>query len=68
MQVFGVPDTKVGEDICLYLRLRSGINLTDEDIISYCKDKVTDSLYTNLMAGILNLSPNLSRFIAWSAN
>ncbi|XP_021929478.1 acyl-CoA synthetase family member 2, mitochondrial-like isoform X1 [Zootermopsis nevadensis] len=40
--VFGVPDTKVGEDICLYLRLRSGINLTDEDIISYCKDKISE--------------------------
>jgi fatty-acyl-CoA synthase len=45
MQVFGVPDPKVGEEICVYLRLRSGINLTDQDIINYCKDKVRDLLH-----------------------
>ncbi|PNF24721.1 hypothetical protein B7P43_G16646 [Cryptotermes secundus] len=38
--VFGVPDPKVGEEICVYLRLKSGIKLTDQDIINYCKDKI----------------------------
>jgi acyl-CoA synthetase (AMP-forming)/AMP-acid ligase II len=63
MQVFGVPDPKVGEEICVYLRLKSGIKLTDKDIINYCKDKVRGSLLTELTARILNLFPSLSRLI-----
>jgi hypothetical protein len=61
MQVFGVPDENIGEEICVYLRLRSGIKLTDRDIINYCNDKVRDSLLTELTGRILNLSPSLSR-------
>lgn len=38
--VFGVPDPNTGEEICVYLRLKSGIKLTDQDIIDYCKDKI----------------------------
>jgi len=39
-----VPDPKVGEEVCVYLRLRSGIKLTDQDIVDYCKDKVRDTV------------------------
>jgi acyl-CoA synthetase (AMP-forming)/AMP-acid ligase II len=63
MQVFGVPDPMVGEEICVFLRLKSGIKLTDQDIINFCKDKVRDSLLTELTARILNLFPSLSRLI-----
>jgi hypothetical protein len=35
-----VPDPKVGEEICVYLQLREGVNITEQDIIDYCKDKV----------------------------
>ncbi|XP_069678085.1 medium-chain acyl-CoA ligase ACSF2, mitochondrial-like [Periplaneta americana] len=41
-QVLGVPDPKVGEEICVFLRLRDGIELTVEDIINYCKDKIPE--------------------------
>lgn len=36
-----MPDPKVGEEICVYLRLREGIILTEQDIIDYAKDKVS---------------------------
>jgi acyl-CoA synthetase (AMP-forming)/AMP-acid ligase II len=39
-QAFGVPDPKVGEEICVFLRLRDGATLTEEDVRNYCKDKV----------------------------
>ncbi|KAJ9590932.1 hypothetical protein L9F63_016030, partial [Diploptera punctata] len=41
-QVFGVPDPKVGEEICAVLRLRDGVKLTEHDIKEYCKDKLPD--------------------------
>jgi fatty-acyl-CoA synthase len=36
-----VPDTKVGEEICVYLRLREGVTITEQDVTDYCKDKVS---------------------------
>lgn len=41
-QAFGVPDSKVGEEICVFLRLREGATLTEEDVRTYCKDKVAE--------------------------
>ncbi|XP_069678185.1 medium-chain acyl-CoA ligase ACSF2, mitochondrial-like [Periplaneta americana] len=40
--VFGVPDPKVGEEICVCLRLKDGVNLKEKDIVDYCKDKVAE--------------------------
>ena len=39
-QAFGVPDSKVGEEICVFLRLREGSTLTEQDVRDYCRDKV----------------------------
>jgi len=39
-QAFGVPDTNVGEEICVFLRLREGAKLTEQDVRDYCRDKV----------------------------
>lgn len=41
MQAFGVPDPKVGEEICVFLRLREGVTLTEQEVRDYCKDKVS---------------------------
>jgi fatty-acyl-CoA synthase len=40
-QAFGVPDPKVGEEICVFLRLREGVTLTEQDVRDYCKGKVS---------------------------
>ena len=45
-QVFGVPDPKVGEEICVFLRLRDGASLTEQDVRDYCKDKVGGQVRT----------------------
>ncbi|XP_069678067.1 medium-chain acyl-CoA ligase ACSF2, mitochondrial-like [Periplaneta americana] len=42
VEVFGVPDPRVGEEICVYLRLRDGAILTEDDIRNYCKDKIPE--------------------------
>jgi len=43
LQVFGVPDKKVGEEISAYFRLKEGVTLTENDIREYCKDKVRNT-------------------------
>jgi len=42
VQAFGVPDSKVGEEICVFLRLREGATLTEQDVRDYCRDKVAE--------------------------
>ncbi|XP_069678063.1 medium-chain acyl-CoA ligase ACSF2, mitochondrial-like isoform X2 [Periplaneta americana] len=41
-QVFGIPDERVGEEICAYLRVKEGTNLTEEDVRNYCKNKIPE--------------------------
>ena len=35
--LIGMPDTEVGEEICLFYTCRKGSDVTEEDIRSYCK-------------------------------
>ncbi|KAJ9590940.1 hypothetical protein L9F63_016038, partial [Diploptera punctata] len=39
-QVFGVPDSKVGEEICVYIKTREGSKLNEQDIRNFCNDKL----------------------------
>ncbi|XP_021915697.1 acyl-CoA synthetase family member 2, mitochondrial-like isoform X2 [Zootermopsis nevadensis] len=41
-EAFGVPDPKVGEEICVFLRLRVGVTLTEQEVRDYCKDKIAE--------------------------
>ena len=41
VQVFGIPDSKYGEKICAWVQLREGVELTEEELKSYCKNKIT---------------------------
>lgn len=36
-----MPDPRVGEELCVYLRLHEGAKLSEQDITDYCKDKVS---------------------------
>jgi fatty-acyl-CoA synthase len=40
VQVIGVPDEKYGEELCAWVRLRAGSELTGEDIRAYCTGKI----------------------------
>jgi fatty-acyl-CoA synthase len=40
VQVIGVPDEKQGEELCAWVKLRPGAELTAEDLRAYCAGKI----------------------------
>jgi fatty-acyl-CoA synthase len=41
VQVFGIPDHKMGEEVCAWVQKRPGSDLTDEDIRTYCQGELS---------------------------
>jgi fatty-acyl-CoA synthase len=40
VQVIGVPDDRYGEEICAWVRLRSGMSANEEEIKAFCRDQI----------------------------
>ncbi len=40
VSVFGVPDKKYGEEICVWIRLKSGTDMTGDEIKDFCKEQI----------------------------
>jgi fatty-acyl-CoA synthase len=40
VQVVGVPDSKYGEELCAWIKLKAGEQATDEEIRAYCRDRI----------------------------
>jgi fatty-acyl-CoA synthase len=40
VQVIGVPDEKLGEVVCAWVRLKSGAEVTTEEIREYCRGRI----------------------------
>jgi fatty-acyl-CoA synthase len=40
VQVFGVPDPRMGEEICAWIGLRDGAKVTEEEIREYCRSRI----------------------------
>jgi fatty-acyl-CoA synthase len=40
VQVIGVPDVKYGEELCAWVKLRPGAELTEDDVRQYCQGKI----------------------------
>jgi fatty-acyl-CoA synthase len=40
VQVFGVPDQRFGEELCAWIKLRSGASLSEEEVKAFCKDQI----------------------------
>jgi fatty-acyl-CoA synthase len=40
VQVTGVPDVKFGEELCAWIILRAGAQVSDEDIRAFCRGKI----------------------------
>lgn len=40
VSVFGVPDDKYGEEICVWIKLKSDLVATEEEIKAFCKDQI----------------------------
>jgi fatty-acyl-CoA synthase len=41
VQVFGVPDTKYGEELCAWIVSKAGATLDEEGIRSFCQDRIS---------------------------
>jgi fatty-acyl-CoA synthase len=39
-QVIGVPDPKYGEEVCAWIKLKEGENLSEEEIRAFCKERI----------------------------
>jgi len=40
-QVFGIPDKKMGEELCAWIQLKNNQTATEEEIREFCKGKIT---------------------------
>ena len=41
VQVFGVPDERMGEEVCAWVQLHPGESMTAEELIDFCRDQIT---------------------------
>src|SRR5882757_7078578 len=41
VQVFGVPDTKYGEELCAWIVSKAGATLDEERVRSFCQDRIS---------------------------
>jgi fatty-acyl-CoA synthase len=41
VQVFGVPDPKMGEEICAWVQLHPGETMTEDELKDFCRDQIT---------------------------
>lgn len=39
--VIGVPDDRLGEEVCVFLRIHEGSNLKAEDVKNYCQGHIS---------------------------
>jgi fatty-acyl-CoA synthase len=40
VQVFGVPDARYGEELCAWIKIRSGQTLTEADVKAFCEGQI----------------------------
>jgi len=40
VQVFGVPDQRLGEELCAWIKLRAGETLTADEVRAFCQDQI----------------------------
>ena len=41
VQVFGIPDEKMGEEICAWVQLHPGQEMTADELKDFCRDQIT---------------------------
>lgn len=41
VQVFGIADAKMGEEVCAWIQLAEGEQLLEDDVKAFCKDQIT---------------------------
>ncbi len=43
VQIFGVPDKALGEEIAAWIRLEEGASVTEDEILQYCQGELPNS-------------------------
>lgn len=43
VQVFGVPNSEIGEEVVAWIRLEEGTTATEQEILQYCQGRLPDS-------------------------
>jgi fatty-acyl-CoA synthase len=41
VQVFGVPDAKMGEEVCAWIKTKAGTQLTESDVQEFCQGQIS---------------------------
>lgn len=41
VQVFGIPDPRMGEEVCAWIKLEDGASLSEEEVKAFCKGQIT---------------------------
>jgi len=41
VQVFGVPDATMGEEVCAWVQLHGGASLTEEELKAFCRQRIS---------------------------
>jgi fatty-acyl-CoA synthase len=41
VQVFGIPDSKMGEEVCAWVQLHPGKSMTEEELKAFCQGQIT---------------------------
>jgi len=41
VQVFGIPDERMGEEVCAWVQLQPGTSLTEDELKDFCRDQIT---------------------------
>jgi fatty-acyl-CoA synthase len=40
VQAFGVPDRRYGEELCVWIRRREGVSLSEADVVAFCRASI----------------------------
>ncbi len=40
VQVIGIPDARYGEELCAWIQLREGAEVSDDDVRDFCRDRI----------------------------
>jgi len=60
LQVIGVPDERLGEQIAAWIRLRDGETCTEQEIKDFCKGKASGTdIYTVLILSTIKYLDNI---------
>ena len=44
MCVLGLPDKRMGEEVCAAIRIKDGMTLTEQEVKDFCKGNVSFSI------------------------